>query len=106
MSVVVVDNGPPGGGMTARTTAHLSFALDDRWTDLIDLMGLERARRAADSPAAAVALLEEIQAREGISCDFARLDGYLFLAPGDDPRVLDREIKAAHKLGLSQGECH
>ena len=104
MAVVVVDNGPPGGGMTARTTAHLSFALDDRWADLIDLMGLERARRAADSHAAAVAIIEEIQAREGISCDFARLDGYLFLAPGDDPRVLDREIKAAHKLGLTQVE--
>ena len=28
-SVVVLDRGPIGGGMTARTTAHLASALDD-----------------------------------------------------------------------------
>src|SRR5438445_3680998 len=29
-TVVVVDDGPIGGGMTGRTTAHLVTALDDR----------------------------------------------------------------------------
>ncbi len=30
-SVVVLDDGPIGGGETGRTTAHLSNALDDRY---------------------------------------------------------------------------
>lgn len=30
-SVVVVDDGPIGGGMTGRTTTHLVNALDDRY---------------------------------------------------------------------------
>ena len=30
-AVVVLDDGPIGGGMTARTTAHLTNALDNRY---------------------------------------------------------------------------
>ena len=30
-AVIVLDDGPIGGGMTARTTAHLTNALDDRF---------------------------------------------------------------------------
>lgn len=33
-SVVVLDDGPIGGGETGRTTAHLSNALDDRYYEL------------------------------------------------------------------------
>jgi len=33
-SVVVVDDGPVGGGMTGRTTAHLVNAIDDRYIDV------------------------------------------------------------------------
>ena len=37
--VVVLDDGPIGGGMTARTTAHLTNALDDRFYELERLFG-------------------------------------------------------------------
>jgi glycine/D-amino acid oxidase-like deaminating enzyme/nitrite reductase/ring-hydroxylating ferredoxin subunit len=100
-SVVVIDNGPAAGGMTGRTTAHLTFVLDDRWADLIDLLDEERARLALDSHRAAVAKIEAIQKRESIDCDFARVDGFLFLAPGDDFKILEREHAAAARLGLA-----
>ena len=99
-SVIVLDAGPIGGGMTARSTAHLSAALDDRYDELIRLRGLDQARLAAESHMAAVDLIEEIQEAERIDCDFARVDGYLFCAPGDDPEILVREIDAAHRVGL------
>ena len=38
--VLVLDAGPPGGGMTGRTTAHLVSALDDRWHHLISIRGV------------------------------------------------------------------
>lgn len=100
-SVVVLDAGPIGGGMTARTTAHLSAALDDRYEELIRLRGLDHARRAAASHSAAIDLIEQIQQGEAIACDFARLDGYLFLAPGGDPGLVDREADAARRAGLT-----
>jgi glycine/D-amino acid oxidase-like deaminating enzyme/nitrite reductase/ring-hydroxylating ferredoxin subunit len=99
-SVIVLDDGPVGGGETGRTTAHLSFALDDRFFELERLHGEEGARLAAESHMAAVDQIEAIVAAEGIGCDFRRLDGYLFRPPGDTSDILERELAAAHRAGL------
>src|SRR5215207_4763991 len=64
-SVVVLDRGPLGGGMTARTSAHLASALDDFYHELIKMRGLEEARRYFQSQAAALDRVEEIQKTEG-----------------------------------------
>ena len=53
-TVIVLDDGPIGGGMTARTTAHLSNALDDRYYDLERLFGEDGSRLAAESHTAAI----------------------------------------------------
>jgi len=42
-SVVLIDDGPVGGGMTGRTTAHLVNAIDDRYIDLEKFLGKEGA---------------------------------------------------------------
>src|SRR5829696_1432703 len=65
-SVVVLDDGPVGGGMTGRTTAHLVNALDDRYYELERLHGERGSRLAAESHTAAVDQIEEIVEREGI----------------------------------------
>src|SRR5687768_2207218 len=98
--VVVVDDGPTAGGETCRTTAHLVSALDDRFYHLEKLHGAEGARLAAQSHVAAIDTIERIAQEENIACDFMRLDGYLFVPPGDDPTQLDDELKAAHRAGL------
>ena len=88
------------GGETCRTTAHLVTALDDRFYQLERLHGADGARLAAESHAAAIDRIERIVRDEKIDCDFTRLDGYLFVPPGDDLRQLDDELKAAHRAGL------
>src|SRR6266540_6198080 len=103
-SVLVVDDGPIGGGETARTTAHLSDALDDRYYRLEAMHGADGARLAAESHGAAIDWIEQIVAEESIECGFLRLDGYLFLAPGDAVAILDREVEAAHRAGLGAVE--
>ncbi len=99
--VIVVDDGPTAGGETCRTTAHLVSALDDRFYHLERLHGAEGARLAAQSHAAAIDTIERIVQDERIDCDFLRLDGYLFVPPGDDVGPLADELKAAHRAGLS-----
>jgi len=99
-AVVVLDDGPIGGGETAVTTAHLASAIDDRYAEIERLHGTEGARRAAESHAAAIDRIEAIAAAEGIDCDFERLDGYLFLSPGDKEDLLNRELDAAHRAGM------
>jgi glycine/D-amino acid oxidase-like deaminating enzyme/nitrite reductase/ring-hydroxylating ferredoxin subunit len=99
--VVVLDDGPIGGGETARTTAHLASALDDRFTELERLHGEEGARLAARSHATAIDAIEEIVRDERIDCGFERLDGYLFAPPGLPPERLDEELAAARRAGLT-----
>ena len=103
-SLIVLDDGPIGGGMTGRTTAHFVTALDDRYFELERLHGEEGSRLAAQSHAAAIDRVEHIVAREKIDCDFERLDGYLFVPPGESKEILDRELEAAHRAGLSDLE--
>src|ERR671925_1566014 len=98
--VVVLEDGAVGGGETGRTTAHLSNALDDRYHVLERLHGQEGARLAAESHAAAIDRIESIIAAEGIACDFQRLDGYLFVPPGESLEILDAEFEAARRAGL------
>jgi glycine/D-amino acid oxidase-like deaminating enzyme/nitrite reductase/ring-hydroxylating ferredoxin subunit len=99
--VIVVDDGPTAGGETCRTTAHLVSALDDRFYHLEQLHGTGGARLAAQSHAAAIDRIERIVRDENIVCDFVRLDGYLFVPPGDDLAQLDDELRAAHRAGLT-----
>jgi glycine/D-amino acid oxidase-like deaminating enzyme/nitrite reductase/ring-hydroxylating ferredoxin subunit len=100
-SVVVLDDGPIGGGETGRTTAHAVSALDDRYYELERLHGERGARLAAESHRAAIDRIEAIARDEGIDCEFERLDGYLFAPPGADDAELDRELEAARRAGLS-----
>lgn len=98
-AVVVLDDGPVGGGQTERTTAHLSNAFDDRYHKMEQLHGQEGSSRIAASHTAAIDRIEEIVREEKISCDFERLDGYLF-APPDERQMLKDELAAAHRAGL------
>ena len=47
-SVVVLDDGLIGGGMTGRTTAHLSNAYDDRYVEIEKVHGVEASRLTAE----------------------------------------------------------
>lgn len=100
-SVIVLDDGPIGGGMTQRTTAHLSNAIDDRFYELERLFGEEGSRLAAQSHTAAIDRIEAIVQAEKIDCEFERVDGYLFLAAHAPQSVLDEEILAVHRAGLT-----
>jgi glycine/D-amino acid oxidase-like deaminating enzyme/nitrite reductase/ring-hydroxylating ferredoxin subunit len=103
-AVVVIDDGPVGGGETGRTTAHLSNAFDDRYYNLEARFGQEGARLAAESHTAAIDLIERTVEREVIDCDFERLDGYLFAPPDESAGVLEREMEAARRAGLRHVE--
>src|SRR5438067_4945085 len=99
-AVIVLDDGPIGGGMTARTTAHLTNALDDRFYELERLFGEEGSRLAADSHTAAIDRVEAIGQEEKIDCEFERVDGYLFIPPNGRMKVLEDELPATHRAGL------
>ena len=100
-SVVVLDDGLSGGGMTGRTTAHLTNAYDDRYFEIEKLHGADGARLTAESHTAAIEKISQIIAAEKIACDFEWLDGFLFCAPDHSVDLLDDELAASHRAGLT-----
>ncbi|MGD9633412.1 MAG: FAD-dependent oxidoreductase [Pirellulales bacterium] len=102
--VVVLEDGALASGMTGVTTAHLSNAIDDRIAEIECWHGAAGARLAVESHGAAIDLIESIVDELTIECNFRRLDGYLFCAPGDDPKILEEELAAAQRAGLDDAE--
>jgi glycine/D-amino acid oxidase-like deaminating enzyme/nitrite reductase/ring-hydroxylating ferredoxin subunit len=99
-SVVVLDRGKIGKGMTARTTAHLSFLCDDSFESLIRTRGVDLARLFLQSQMASVDRIESIQKIERIECNFRRLPGYLFPALGTESSELQSEFEAGKQVGI------
>jgi glycine/D-amino acid oxidase-like deaminating enzyme/nitrite reductase/ring-hydroxylating ferredoxin subunit len=99
-SVVVLDDGPIGGGMTERTTAHLSNVIDDGYMTIERLHGERGARLAFESHTAAIDRIEAIITTENLACDFERVDGFLFQAPEQPVEQLEEERVAALRAGL------
>lgn len=99
-SVVVLDDGPIGGGMTERTTAHLSNVIDDGYVTIERLHGERGARLAFESHTAAIDRIEAIITTENLACDFERVDGFLFQAPEQPVEQLEEERVAALRAGL------
>ena len=97
--VLVLDQGPIGGGQTARTSAHLASALDDRFYVIEKRFGKRGAKLAASSHQSAIDAIETTARTFGIDCDFRRVDGFLF-SPPSSRKELDRERDAARRAGL------
>jgi glycine/D-amino acid oxidase-like deaminating enzyme/nitrite reductase/ring-hydroxylating ferredoxin subunit len=102
-SVLVIDRGRIARGETARSTAHVCSALDDRFYVLEQLHGQDGAKLAAASHEHAISSIEAIVQREAIDCGFARVDGYLFAGDPHEPEQheeLEKELAAARRAGL------
>ena len=98
-AVVLIDAMEMGEGETGRTTAHF-FPPDDRYFEIEDAFGEDKARLVAESFEQATALVETIIKEEGIDCEFERLSGYLFSLSSDGYTDLDKEFEAARKAGV------
>lgn len=99
-SVIIIDQNGFWNGQSARTTGHLTWVLDDRFYNLERFFGVSGAKLAAQSHAAAIDYIQEIIEKEKIDCDFERIDGYLFIPPGETHDILEKEFQAISKIGM------
>ncbi|SCY63433.1 Glycine/D-amino acid oxidase [Nitrosospira sp. Nl5] len=98
-AVVLIDARKIGEGETARTTAHF-FPPDNRYFEIEDAFGSDKARVVAESFQLATDLVESVVRKEKIDCEFERLNGYLFSLTLDGYADLDKEFDAARKAGV------
>jgi glycine/D-amino acid oxidase-like deaminating enzyme/nitrite reductase/ring-hydroxylating ferredoxin subunit len=99
-AVVVIDDGPIGGGGSVAPPLTPP-ALADRYYNIERLHGVEGARLAAESHMSAIHRVESIASMEDIDCDFERVEGFLFLGGKETRKDLERELEAAHRAGLA-----
>jgi glycine/D-amino acid oxidase-like deaminating enzyme/nitrite reductase/ring-hydroxylating ferredoxin subunit len=99
--VIVVDDGSIAGGQTERTTGHLTNALDDRYCILEHYFGKEGAKLAAESHRAAMDFIERLVVQYKIDCEYELVNAYLFNPPDVHPLILEHELQAAQRAGLS-----
>jgi glycine/D-amino acid oxidase-like deaminating enzyme/nitrite reductase/ring-hydroxylating ferredoxin subunit len=105
LSVVVVDAGRVGGGVTAVTTAHLSSVIDDTFKEILRLHGPDGAMLAYQSHQRAIDRIEAICADERLDCQFERVAGHLFLGRDQKESILDDELEAARAVGAKVTRC-
>jgi glycine/D-amino acid oxidase-like deaminating enzyme/nitrite reductase/ring-hydroxylating ferredoxin subunit len=99
--VAVLDRGRIAGGMTARTSAHLTSQSDDGFKTLTQARGLDGSKAFYQSHAEAIDRIEAIATEERIQCHFRRVNGYLFPAIGKDPaEELTPEFEATKMVGM------
>ena len=100
-SVVVLEDGAIASGETSRTTAHITNAFDNRYHRVAFLHGEDGARLVAESHTAAIEEVDRIAREEGIDCAYERINGYLFVPPGESLEELEHEFEAARNAGLT-----
>lgn len=98
--VVLVEDGYIGSGESGRTSAHLSYALDDRYFEIEKIFGEKKAKYAADSHISAIQWIENTIGIEKIDCNFKRVPGYLFMSYNDKKETLEKEYRATKSAGL------
>lgn len=98
--IILLEDGALGSGESGRTTAHITYALDDRYYDLENIFGEEKTALAAQSHKAALEWVAGTVTTLNINCNFKRVDGYLFTHPTDKEENLDKEFEATQRAGL------
>lgn len=98
--VVVLDKDGFAANETGYSSAHLSNALDDGYVEIERLHGRVGSQLAYQSHTEAINRISKIIQDENISCDFLRLDGFLFCGPNETFTDLEKELFAAVRAGM------
>lgn len=97
--VVLLEARQLAAGVSGRTTAHLTEALDTRYHRLESKFGRDGAALARASSREAIEKIALLAGSSGNDCGFERLDGYLFTQDESQLAELDAELLAAERAG-------
>ena len=99
--VTVVEARRIAEGVSGRTTAHVTEAVDARYRALRSDFGKEGAALVARSSRASIELIRSLARTVAPRCDFAAVPGFLYTESTDEVDALHDEMEAAGEAGLS-----
>lgn len=99
-TVAVIESGHVAAGVSGHTTAKITSLHQLIYADLIEQIGVPKARLYGESNQAAIEFVAGLVATEHIDCDFSRQSAYTFAEPASELDRIKAEVNAALKLGL------
>jgi len=103
-SVAVLESGRIGNGVSARSTAHVTEAVDTRYTEL-ERRDPGLARAVCESSRAAINLMARLAQHCDRQAGFRRVPGYLFSEDPEQGPALEDEAAAARRAGAQVEVC-
>ena len=101
LTVAVIDAGGIVEGVTGHTTAKVTAGHGVIYSKLRDTFGVDGARLYAESNTAALEYIAVLVDSEGIDCEFARKDNYIFAESPAELDTVREEAEAAAEAGLA-----
>lgn len=99
-NITIVDENKIFQGVTASTTAKITYQHGYIYHDLIKQQGEERAKEYYQFNLNGMKRIEEIIKTEQIDCDYQKVDSFLMALFDDEIINLDKEIGAYEVLGI------
>jgi glycine/D-amino acid oxidase-like deaminating enzyme len=100
LTVAVIESDRIVKDVTSGTTAKISAAPNMIYADLISNLGEDKAQKFAKANMESVEKIADLVRENNIDCDFHRLPLYIYTELDEKVGLLQREFKAAIKLGL------
>ncbi|MGL5082793.1 MAG: FAD-dependent oxidoreductase [Microcoleaceae cyanobacterium] len=99
-TVAVIESQKIAAGVSGHTTAKVTSLHQLIYADLVQNLGIDKARIYAESNQAALERVAKFVDEEGIDCDFSRRSAYTFTESEAGLKQIEKEVDAALKLGL------
>ena len=100
LSVAVFEARQIAGGVSGKTSAHLTQVLDARFSELTKRVGDSAVAEIARACREAIDFIEQTALGQEIDCDFMRVPGYLYAQTSKQAEFLDHERAACLRAGL------
>jgi glycine/D-amino acid oxidase-like deaminating enzyme/nitrite reductase/ring-hydroxylating ferredoxin subunit len=100
LDVTLVDADVLVNGTTGHTTAKITAQHDLIYDELIQNVGVDKAKLYYDANDAALAFMRKLVKDEKMACDFTDEDAYLYTTNNRGVSKLEHEYKAYQELGI------
>jgi len=87
-------------GTTGHTTAYVTSQHDIIYSNLVNSMGIKKAKQYADANEGAIDFIENMVKKYNIDCDFCRLPAYIYTTDENYINIIKEEVEAAKSLGI------
>lgn len=101
LNVCLLEAHEIGSGVSGKTTAHLTTAVDAQYSEIAEKVSKKAAVSLAQAAREAIELVETTDKEEDLQSKLRRLPAYQYAAHEDQLKQVEREYEAAKEAGLS-----